>query len=266
VILLFRVKSSVPRLIGDRLFREIVLQNSCGLSVFNAEVIIIDADPTNRLEQHLFWNSLLGKTVEVLSSLPDKNRGAASKDCKPEILVIGEITELKKKIDFIREISNTDCAPYILSVCKESSGAENVDALLAGADDAVRRPISLLELGLRLKARIPAAFEAISNLADVLNCDWELETFIAKQAGLSKTETKVARVLTQNAGQAVTRDDLAYAIDGYRWEHGNRKFDVHVSCLRRKFLAAFGSKISINTVRSGGYLMQFDDAFAATAN
>jgi hypothetical protein len=60
VILLFRVKSSVPRLIGDRLFREIVLQNSCGLSVFNAEVIIIDADPTNRLEQGVVAWSMKG--------------------------------------------------------------------------------------------------------------------------------------------------------------------------------------------------------------
>ena len=237
----------------------------CKVTNLNAEVVIVDENPQMRIEMEYFWGEILGRSIEAVPSIPHHIR-SETKTRSPEVLIVGKINGPKLKADFIREISSRSCTPFILSVCEEASQMEHIESLLAGANEAIQRPFSMLELGLRLRTRMPEIFSPLQDIESDLSFDWGAESLIVRQAGLTKAETRIARVLTQNAGQIVTRDELSSTIDGSHWQYGSRKFDVHVSCLRKKIGSVFGNKISIDTVRSQGYLLKFNEPIHAAMN
>ena len=121
----------------------------------------------------------------------------------------------------------------------------------AGAADVVHWPADLKEIALRLRHHLGHKWDP-SRTID-LSADWEAESYVADLADLTTAEAQIVRILMAKDGRIVTRDELSLALDARPWRHGDRKFDVHMAKIRKKLLAAFGSNLTVATIRSRGY-------------
>ncbi|MFU8863071.1 MAG: helix-turn-helix domain-containing protein [Rhodobacterales bacterium] len=125
------------------------------------------------------------------------------------------------------------------------------DALAAGADDVSRMPFPAHELLARVALRMRQAGMAEKSVS--------LETPLIARAQLTPVEADIMRILLSHKGQIVTRNQLSQQLDKSEWLYGDRKFDVHITRIRKKLKAAFGHRYLVCTIRSKGYLVQFSD-------
>lgn len=156
------------------------------------------------------------------------------------------------------EAMKSDSGSAVVIALQDDGSGFGAQAFLAGADDAVEWPCSLYELALRFMRRLGLPLRKNAELISTAN--WETEAYIADRAGLTTSEAQVMRVLFHQEGQIVSRDDLSMAVDGRLWRYGDRKFDVHVAKIRKKLSDAFGSSMSVSTIRSMGYCLSTNGA------
>ncbi|WP_353340392.1 winged helix-turn-helix domain-containing protein [Pelagimonas sp. KU-00592-HH] len=160
-----------------------------------------------------------------------------------------------KSLELVRKVAKTDTPPVIVVLDHLSDGQFGAQSFRAGATDVVRPPFALKEMAYRIQLRVDEmpALEEFSQE----RVNWDAEAYVANEAQLTTAEAQVARILIRHDGEIVSRDDLSYQIDQRPWKYGDRKFDVHVAKIRKKFQAAFGAKIEVETVRSAGYKLTF---------
>ena len=129
-------------------------------------------------------------------------------------------------------------------------GTDNsaADALSAGADDVLRMPFSEHELVARAALRM--------RQAGIAEKSGSLEIPLIAGAQLTPVEADIMRILFSHKGQIVTRNQLAQKLYKSEWHYGDRKFDVHITRIRKKLRASFGDSYRIRTIRSKGYLVQ----------
>ncbi len=133
-------------------------------------------------------------------------------------------------------------------VADEHSSA---DALAAGADDVLRMPYPPCEFEARLALRMRQAQMSVTgNGVDVP---------LFARAQLTPMESEITRVLIAHKGRIVTRNQLSQKFDQSDWLYGDRKFDVHITKIRKKLQAAFGERYIVRTIRSKGYTIQLSD-------
>ncbi len=125
------------------------------------------------------------------------------------------------------------------------------DALAAGADDVLRMPLQAHELVARVALRMRQAGMAEKSIS--------LETPLIARAQLTPVEADIMRILLSHRGQIVSRNQLSRQLDKADWLYGDRKFDVHITRIRKKLRAAFGNRYLVCTIRSKGYLVQISD-------
>jgi len=147
----------------------------------------------------------------------------------------------------------THAQPGVVLAIQELKGVWGADAFEAGAIDVLTWPCNLRELSLRLNRRLPTPTPSVEQPHDV---SWDVEAYIALRAGLTTAEAQIMRVLFAQDGQIVTRDALSLAVESRPWRYGDRKFDVHVAKIRKKFADTFDERISVETVRSSGYMLR----------
>lgn len=136
----------------------------------------------------------------------------------------------------------------IIAVDTVDNAHSAAEALAAGADDVVRAPIVPREFAARLALRM--------RQAGMPGAEAALLPALFTQANLTPIESSIMHILLINKGQIVTRSRMAQLLDQSEWDYGDRKFDVHVTRIRKKLKAAFGDTYVVRTVRSQGYLFQ----------
>lgn len=155
--------------------------------------------------------------------------------------------------DFLREIkSERDISVIMLSANDMES--DIVSSLEQGADDYITKPFSLAILRARVNARLRRSENAVKKyVSGRFVFDFERMEFSADgiPAELSKTEQKLLRYLTENAGVTLSREKLVDRIwtDGAEYVDENA-LSVTVSRLRAKL----GAQKNIKTVYGAGYM------------
>jgi DNA-binding response OmpR family regulator len=220
-----------------------------------AEVFLANLDLETEVALEYFFSTILKKKTVDFHSLSGLKK-VCKKEYPRKILIVGDSAKSKSKYELIQGATNLSAAPLVVSISANDSKQENVSAFLAGADDVIRRPFSLLELGLRINARLDGGLPRLKTIEAAEIVSFEAEAFISKHAGLTPAETKIAHILLQNSGNSVSRDRLSQEFGGGAFAYGLRTFDVHISSIRKKLKIAFGTKIEIKAVRSKGYLLQ----------
>ena len=124
-------------------------------------------------------------------------------------------------------------------------------ALEAGADDVIHWPTNLKEVALRFRNQIGSKWNPDAELD--FESDWDAGSYISAAADLTVAESQILRVLMAKDGKIVTRDELSMTLDDRPWRHGDRKFDVHMTKIRRKLQSAFGNRVAVFSIRSRGY-------------
>lgn len=155
--------------------------------------------------------------------------------------------------DFLREIRGKYDTPVIMLTANDME-SDVVSGLEQGADDYITKPFSLAVLRARVNARIRRGNAPQKRfVCGGFVFDFERMEFLSKgvPAELSKTEQKLLRILTENAGVTVSRERLVDRIwtDGAEYVDENA-LSVAVNRLRNKL----GAQEHIKTVYGVGYV------------
>src|SRR3982751_1006004 len=163
--------------------------------------------------------------------------------------------------------------PTLPVIILTAKGEENdrVAGLSCGADDYVVKPFSVKELLARVEAvlrRSPerptdvASVPFPGGVADLQRCEARFDD--GGRVELSEKEVELLRYLAQNAGRAISRDEILSRV----WRidprgGGTRPLDMHVARLREKLRDDPQQPRVIVTVRGKGYALARPDAGAA---
>ncbi len=165
-------------------------------------------------------------------------------------------------VDVCRRIREVSDVP-VLMLTARTAEKERVAGLEAGADDYITKPFSIRELVARLRAvlrrRRPVRQEAPQPTRRVLQVDDILldrdgyQLYVrGKPVPVTPTEFKILRVLMENRGRVVSREELARAVWGDE-PPDSHVIDVHISKVRSKIGDSPKQPKHLHTIRGLGY-------------
>ena len=162
--------------------------------------------------------------------------------------------EIVKKL---RKKAETRRVPIILVTAKTSE-MDKVKGLDIGADDYLTKPFGVMELISRTKALLRRSQnmseEKFLTLGDiVLDDEKSMVCINEKPCDLTYKEFELLKMLLQNAGIVIPREEIMVRVWGMDYEGESRTLDMHIKTLRQK-LGESGSRIK--TVRNVGYRME----------
>lgn len=224
----------------------------------DCEVVVTHKDGNILLSMDYLFSIVCRRKTRLATSGPQLLKLL---DSSPNIrlLVIGPSDDNNMLVDLIKQISSRPTPPFILAIDTVGRSEDRVSMYAAGANDVIRSPFSMAELCMRLMARNILCLEPSVGIGRGNIKNWETEALIARHAKLTPAEAKIAHVLLEHRGRVVSRNEIAVQVSGHPWMLGSRKFDVHISHLRKKFNVAFGERCTLKTIRTIGYLLEIDD-------
>ncbi|MCK5763840.1 MAG: response regulator transcription factor [Clostridiales bacterium] len=172
----------------------------------------------------------------------------------PELDGLGVLNQLRND-DKIKNI------PVIIVTAKTSE-LDKIVGFEIGADDYITKPFSVNELVSRVKAHLRRSDREINKFTkkviEYKNFIIDLEKYEVLKDGkiisLSLKEFEVLKLLLENRGKAMTRDQLLDEVWGYDYYGETRTVDVHIRHLRSKLDTDKENSI-IHTVRGIGYII-----------
>ena len=158
-------------------------------------------------------------------------------------------------IEFLREVKAENGALPVILVSANDTDADIVAGLEQGADDYITKPFSLSVLRARVNTQLRKVAPEPSR--DVYEDDTYRLDFHAMQFAyqgtlveLSKTEQKLLRILVENAGRVVKREQLIDAI----WTDGAEYVDENaLSVAVKRIRDKLDASDCIKTVYGLGY-------------
>ena len=163
----------------------------------------------------------------------------------------------------LREMRHFARATSILAIVGRDDPTLRVRALDAGADQAVSRPCAREEIREHAFALYRRALGHASNSVEVgpvsLDVDgWNIR-FAGRPVNMANRSLHILRILALNAGQRLSRDELASYIYGPDDEYGTKIFDVYICKIRRHLIEKFADvPIRIGTESNRGWSLRFD--------
>ena len=157
--------------------------------------------------------------------------------------------------DFLPCVKNEYGIPVIMLTANDLE-SDIVAGLEAGADDYITKPFSLAVLRARVNTQLRKASDrriADRFVSDKYVFDFERMEFSIDgvMIELSKTEQKLLRILTDNAGITLSRDKLVDRI----WTDGSEYVDENaLSVTVKRLRDKLNAKDSIKTVYGIGYM------------
>ena len=201
-----------------------------------------------------------GYTVIWKSS--GKEGVAYARDGHPHLILLDVRLPDGSGLDFCREIRQLGLRQPILMLTVEREELDKVLGLEMGADDYMTKPYSLRELLARVRALLRRAYGEFSAPASTLLYAGDLTIDLSsslvsrgsQMVALTPTEFRLLVYLAQNAGQALSREQILQAVWGLAPNvEDDRTINVHIRRLREKIELDPSHPSSILTVPGIGY-------------
>ena len=179
---------------------------------------------------------------------------------RPDLVLLDVMLPDGDGREILREIRDTSRTPVVMLTARGEE-LERVLGLELGADDYVTKPFSSAELAARVRAVLRRADAPASDgegaVLETGPVRMELERHEASLDGepleLTVKEYELLRMLLENAGRVVTREQLIREVWDTSWFGSTKTLDVHVSALRRKLGDDPSAPRYIHTVRGVGF-------------
>lgn len=162
--------------------------------------------------------------------------------------------------EILKAIRRRSALPVILLTAR-GDDVDRIVGLEIGADDYVPKPFNSRELTARIRAVLRRAVPRAEAERKVLGVDDVTLDVSARRVArsgqavdLTSVEFDLLHVLLESAGEPVSRETIAEAVLGRRFDPFDRSIDMHISNLRRKLGPSDHGDERIKTVRGVGYI------------
>ncbi|MBI5034523.1 MAG: response regulator transcription factor [Chloroflexi bacterium] len=195
-----------------------------------------------------------------------KNNGADgiayAREQNPQLIILDVRLPDGSGFDFCKQMRALGIRQPILMLTVQHDEIDKVLGLEMGADDYLTKPYSLRELLARVRALLRRAYgefsSAESNVLFVRDLTIDLARSQVQRGNqilaLTPTEFRLLVYLAQNAGQALTREQILQAVWGHAIDvEDDRTVNVHIRRLREKIEIDPSHPSLILTVPGIGY-------------
>lgn len=217
-------------------------------------ITIIEDDESIREMLRYYFHSV-GYGVEDFESGEDYFQ--AVHDVQPDLYILDIMLPGMDGLEILRRLRGAPDTAHIPVIMLTARTAEldRVKGLEQGADDYVVKPFGIMELQARVKAVLRRTGRP--QTPAILKCDGLEIDPAAREVRrdgipveLTYKEFELLKLLCENRGTVLTRDDILRAVWDYDFAGETRTVDMHVKTLRQKLGEGY-----IQTVRGVGYKM-----------
>jgi len=175
---------------------------------------------------------------------------------KPELLVLDVMMPKKDGFTLVKEIRKTDPIIPIIFLTAKSRTEDIVEGFGYGANDYLKKPFSMEELIVRMKALLGrVAAQETSESLSIGKYTFDVPSQTLKIAGdeevLTHRESQLLSALYEQKNELTDRKEILLALWGNDDFFNARSMDVFISKLRKKL--AQDPNIKILNVRGYGY-------------
>lgn len=176
-----------------------------------------------------------------------------------DLVILDCMLPKKDGVTVVSELRAAGCHVPVLMLTAKTETTDIVSGLDAGADDYLLKPFAFAELQARVRALIRRSEQdrgaeirfADLRLDPVNHKVWRGQTEIV----LTAKEYNLLAYLVRNAGNVLTRANIADNCWEYPFETFTNIIDVYINYLRKKVDGKFATKL-IHTVRGQGYILK----------
>jgi DNA-binding response OmpR family regulator len=158
--------------------------------------------------------------------------------------------------------ANIAAHPPILMITARAEEADIVQALNAGADDYVTKPVTAPLLIARIDALLRRAYGEASPGGIETYGPYVFDTVQGAVSlrgvamALTSREFDLALLLFRNANRALSRSYILNSISGWNSELASRTLDIHVSRVRAKLALQQGNDVRLAPIYGYGYRLE----------
>jgi two-component system alkaline phosphatase synthesis response regulator PhoP len=233
------------------------------------KILIIEDEPNIR---ELVLYNLNQNGYEGLTAEDGLQGQAMARSEKPDLILLDIMLPGKNGYDICRELRAEGNKTPIIMLTAKNEEIDKVLGLEFGADDYISKPFGIRELIARIKAVLRryesspepetsangsgTAVNAGIVIGDLtINIDSHEVRLAGRLVELTLKEFDLLRILAENRGRVMTRDQLLDKVWGFEYIGETRTVDVHVRYLRKKLGDEDNEGKYIQTVRGIGYKM-----------
>ena len=222
------------------------------------KILVIDDEPTI---VNLVQAYLKPEGYEVFTATDGPSGLKAARAFKPDLVVLDVMLPGMDGLELLSRLRR-ESQVYVILLTARTEETDKIVGLSVGADDYVTKPFSPRELVARVKAALrriqtgsgSGAAEGVLAFRHVrIDLDARQVTVDDQPIDLTTSEFDLLRVLAENRGRVLSREQLLERVWGGSYFGEMRVVDVHLGHVRQKL----GNPDFIVTVRGVGY--RFDD-------
>ena len=198
-----------------------------------------------------------GFDTQVAGTVAESLELAARVD--PDLVLLDVMLPDGSGYDVCRELRRRSQVPIIMLTARGEE-ADRIIGLELGADDYVVKPFSAREVVARIRAvlrRTEAPTQPDEKPIEIGEVRLDPAKREVKKDGealeLSRKEFELLRLLMQNAGSVVTREQAFEEVWETTWFGSTKTLDVHISGLRRKLGDDSSEPRFLHTIRGVGF-------------
>jgi len=222
----------------------------------NAKILVIDDEPNI---VNLVTAYLKPEGYEVYTAEDGLKGLKVARAFKPDLIVLDVMLPGMDGIEVLTRLRR-ESDVYVILLTAKTEETDRVIGLSVGADDYVIKPFSPRELTARIKAALRRLKGEVPTSGDILPFKHIRIDVPARQVAvddnpveLTAIEFDLLKVLAENRGRVLTREQLLEKVWGGSYYGEMRVVDVHLGHVRKKL----GRDDLIATVRGVGY--RFED-------
>lgn len=161
-------------------------------------------------------------------------------------------------LKFLQTIRHMGDLTPIMILTARDTVEDRIQGLDMGADDYMVKPFDLNELSARIRALIRRSQGRADTVIQYRNITLDPASHTvmldAQAVNVPRREFALLQKLLENAGHALTRDQLMQSIYGWDEDVDSNTLEVHIHNIRKKLNANF-----IRTIRGVGYMVEKHD-------
>ncbi len=226
-----------------------------------AKILVIDDEPSI---VNLVSAYLKPEGYEVHTAADGPAGLKAARAFKPDLIVLDVMLPGMDGIELLSRLRR-ESDVYVILLTARTEETDKLVGLSVGADDYVTKPFSPRELTARVKAALRrmkagpgsgAEGGVLSFRSLRIDIDARQVTVDERPVELTAIEFDLLRVLAENRGRVLTREQLLEKVWGGEYFGEMRVVDVHLGHVRQKL----GDGGFITTVRGVGYRFEAEAA------